>query len=375
MVAKGSGVVLLLGLFGSFLRGGFGANLSGHFGNFFRCVKLFGRDFRVRFFDGYFDGYFFGLRLFDEVDDFFLCGIFRGERWHHVAGACVSAFFIFGILVILRFCAGNRELTSHEELIVEDFDGALGFVDVDHFNETVALRAMGGAVVDDLDAADGSDAFEQLFEIALGGVVGEVAHIDAAVLDGGWIASTWAAGIAILAVVATWFAAFRRVRSLRAIVVSWIGTWLTWFTRFARLTWFASVGACVASLVLAWFAGLLWIDNIRPALWAWWTDGFFVESKDFFQLLPKTQLGRSRHRTALRFSGVLAALATFAFATAGLAAVWLASFGVATFGLATFGLATFGLTTFGLTTFGLTSFCVAVRIVVIVIVAAVLPSA
>ena len=86
--------------------------------------------------------------------------------------------------MLLRFRAGDGELAAHEELVVQDFHGALGLIDIEHLDKPVALGAVGVAVVDDLDAADGSDSLEELLEIVLGGLVGEVADIDAAVLDG-----------------------------------------------------------------------------------------------------------------------------------------------------------------------------------------------
>ena len=73
--------------------------------------------------------------------------------------------------MFLRFRAGDGELASHEELVVEDFHSALCFIDVEHLDEPVTLGAVGVAVIDDLDAADGSDSLEEFLEIVLGGLV------------------------------------------------------------------------------------------------------------------------------------------------------------------------------------------------------------
>ena len=159
----------------------------------------------------------FGLRIVDEVENLFIGRIDRSDGRKLVVLAFVGALLFFGLLVILGFRSGDRELAPHEELVVENLDGALRFVDVDHLNEAVAFRAVSGAVVDDLHVTNGSDSLEQFLEIALGGVVGEVADIDAAVLNGGRIASAWAAGIAFLALAAAWgFASFGGIRLLGA---------------------------------------------------------------------------------------------------------------------------------------------------------------
>lgn len=110
--------------------------------------------------------------------------------------------FLLGFFVVFRLGSGYGELAAHEELIVQDFYGALGFFYIDHFDEAVAFGAVGAAVIDDFDAADGTDAFEEFFKIALGGFIGEVADVDAAALDGGWIATTGAVFVSVTALTA-----------------------------------------------------------------------------------------------------------------------------------------------------------------------------
>jgi hypothetical protein len=46
---------------------------------------------------------------------------------------------------------------------MKDFNRAFGFVDIEHFDETIAFGAMGAAIVNDLNTADGANTFEELF--------------------------------------------------------------------------------------------------------------------------------------------------------------------------------------------------------------------
>ena len=284
------------------------------FHGFHGVMEFFGGDLGVGFFNDGFGGRFFSLRFGDEVEHYFLGWQWREDR-HHVGGALVAAFFFLGSLMFLRFRAGDGELATHEELVMEDFDGALCLVDIEHFHETVAFGAVGVAVIDDLDAADGADSLEKLLEIAFGDIVGEVSDINAAVLDGGGVATT-AASFAL-----TTFSAI-------AAVTTVLG--------FAGGLGIARTGAGIAGLVAAWlarFAGLGRLDRIRTALGARGTDGFLVEPDGFQQFLPPAKLDGSGHRAALRLSVVLTTAGVagaFAFATTGLAAI-LAAFGATAF--------------------------------------------
>ena len=58
-------------------------------------------------------------------------------------------------------------------------DGALGLIDGGKLHKTEAFGTMGIAVGDDLDILNGSHTAEELQQIALGGIKGEVAHINA----------------------------------------------------------------------------------------------------------------------------------------------------------------------------------------------------
>ena len=243
-------------------------------------------------------GFWFG----NKVEHLFL-GWERGEDGHDLGFGFTRGFLFLGGLMLLRFRAGDGELAAHEELVVEDFDGALRFVDIEHFDKPVALGAVGVAVIDDLDAADGSDSFEEFLEVVLGGLVGEVADVDAAVLDGGWITAT-AAAIAFATVTA--FAAV-------ATALGFPGG-----LAFRGLVAFlAVIGARVTGLGASWLAGFRGLDSIRTTLGARGTDGLLVETDGFQQLLPPAKLDGSGHRAALGLSGVLAAgLAAIASASA-----------------------------------------------------------
>jgi len=60
---------------------------------------------------------------------------------------------------------------------VEFVDGALGFADAVHLHEPEAFGTLGVLVGDDFHVGHGADAGEQLEEVALGGVIGQVADV------------------------------------------------------------------------------------------------------------------------------------------------------------------------------------------------------
>lgn len=109
-------------------------------------------------------------------------------------GIIRNSFFAF--LHFARLGARNRELAAHKGLVMEYFHAADRVIHVQHLHEAVAFRAMGRAVVNDFDAADRADAFEQFLKVLLGDIVGEVAYIDAGGLDRRRIAAARALGIA-----------------------------------------------------------------------------------------------------------------------------------------------------------------------------------
>jgi hypothetical protein len=178
---------------------------------------------------------------------------------------------------------------------VEDLDGALGVVDVEHFHEGVALGAVGVAVVNDLDVANAADALEEVGEVAFADVIGEVSNIEARGFDGATLEfSAWgvAAGDADV--------------GLDGTLASGL-TGFTWFTRLAGVTWAA-------------FAAFRAFATVRAlgALGAWWTDGFLVEADRLEELLPEGQLDRlglaAFARATLLVVSTLAVLALMALA-------------------------------------------------------------
>jgi hypothetical protein len=95
---------------------------------------------------------------------------------------------LLGIVVGEPFGLGavHDHLAAHEGLVVENLDGALGFVDGAHFDEPIALRLVGVSIVDNLYAANCPNSLEELFELVLGGIVREVSKVEASRFDRGW---------------------------------------------------------------------------------------------------------------------------------------------------------------------------------------------
>ena len=126
-----------------------------------------------------------------------------------VGSRSVAFFHVLALVLAFGFGTGNGQFAAHERLVVKDFHGAHGFVHVEHFHKAVALRAVGAAVVNDLDVADAADALEELLEVLFGNVVGQVADINAGGFDAFRVATTRAVGVARRACLALALA-FRR---------------------------------------------------------------------------------------------------------------------------------------------------------------------
>ena len=90
----------------------------------------------------------------------------------------------------------HDQVAAHEGLIVEHFDATNRVIHVEHLHEAVTFRAVGCAVVNDFDAADRADAFEQFLNVLFGDIVGQIADIHAGGLDRRWITTARALGIA-----------------------------------------------------------------------------------------------------------------------------------------------------------------------------------
>ena len=123
------------------------------------------------------------------------CGLLRGR------------FGCFGLIGALRAFAGSahHELAAHEGLAMEHLGGALGVLEELHFHEGVALALVGAGVIDDFHAAHVAEALEEVFELSLGSLVGEVAYIEAAVAGGshgGGAAALFASGSGVATLIA-----------------------------------------------------------------------------------------------------------------------------------------------------------------------------
>ena len=170
---------------------------------------------------------------------------------------------LVAFLHLARLGARNGELAAHEGLIMEHFDATDRIVHVEHLHEAVAFRAMGRAIVNDLHAADRTNAFEQFLKVLFGDVVGQVADINAGGLDRRWITTARALGIA---------AALTLTRFGGAITRAGV----------------AGVGFCSLGFAV----------GLGGFLFARRTCGLFVETDEFQQFLPPAErlLATSRTR-------------------------------------------------------------------------------
>ena len=76
-----------------------------------------------------------------------------------------------------RFRAADHELAPEEFLVVQFLHGTLRFLNGLHLNESKALGALIVAIAHDLCVLDVADAVEELEEIALGRVEGQIADV------------------------------------------------------------------------------------------------------------------------------------------------------------------------------------------------------
>jgi hypothetical protein len=105
-----------------------------------------------------------GRGLVMEVD-----GLFRSDR----------AFCAFRTTFIERLGTADHELAAHEFFVVEFCDGALGLIHRLHLHEGETLRAHVVAIHNDLDVLNRAHAIEEIEQIALGCIEGEVADVEA----------------------------------------------------------------------------------------------------------------------------------------------------------------------------------------------------
>ena len=81
-------------------------------------------------------------------------------------------------VMLARFRSTYDQFAAEEFLVVQFRDGAFGFVHSQHLHEGKTFRALIMFVGDDFRVLHLADAIEQLEEIALGGVEGEIADVE-----------------------------------------------------------------------------------------------------------------------------------------------------------------------------------------------------
>lgn len=97
------------------------------------------------------------------------------------------AFAVAVVTVDVGLGAAELQGTVHEVFAVQFADGAAGFIDAAHGDKGEAFGALSAVVDDDFSIADGTNTVEQLKEIALCGVIGEVADIEPLSGDAGGV--------------------------------------------------------------------------------------------------------------------------------------------------------------------------------------------
>lgn len=80
------------------------------------------------------------------------------------------------------------EWTPHEFLAVQLTDGSAGLLDGTHGDKGKPFRTLGAVVHHDLGITDTADTIEKLEEVTLGGIVGQIANVQALCRD---IARVW----------------------------------------------------------------------------------------------------------------------------------------------------------------------------------------
>jgi hypothetical protein len=179
----------------------------------------------------------------------------------------LALLLILAIILTFRFGSGNGHLATHEMLVVEDFHRTSGFIDVEHFHESVAFGAVGTAVVNDLDVAHRTDSLEEFLKVLLGDIVRQITDVNPGGFDAVRISATWGSLAA--------FSAFSAFGSVRARGV----------TAFFPVLRILAAGIAGVGLGFAGFGFFL-------ARLAGWRGGLLVEADGLEQLLPPAQLHR-----------------------------------------------------------------------------------
>src|SRR5437763_15131966 len=82
------------------------------------------------------------------------------------------------VTVFARLGSADHEFAAEEFLVVQFFDCALGFVGRLHRDEGETFRALIVAIAHDLGVLNVADAVEELEQIALGCIEGQIANVE-----------------------------------------------------------------------------------------------------------------------------------------------------------------------------------------------------
>jgi len=88
-----------------------------------------------------------------------------------------TTVILLAVLAVGRLGPAHDQLATEEFLVVELFDGALGFLDRLHLHKSEAFRALVVPIAHDLGVLHVADAVEELEQVALGGVEGQITDV------------------------------------------------------------------------------------------------------------------------------------------------------------------------------------------------------
>lgn len=90
------------------------------------------------------------------------------------------------LLAVAGFLTGSahHELAPHKRLTVQHLSGALGILELTHLHKGITLALVGAGVIDDFDTAYIAEALEEVFQLSLGSLVGEITDVETSVPGG-----------------------------------------------------------------------------------------------------------------------------------------------------------------------------------------------
>lgn len=98
-------------------------------------------------------------------------------------------FVVLRVAIVTTDGLGTAELerAAHEFFAAQFGDGAAGFFNRAHGDKGEAFGTLRAVIDDDFGITDATDAIEELKEVALRGIIGKIADIEAICVDRGWI--------------------------------------------------------------------------------------------------------------------------------------------------------------------------------------------